>query len=155
MQRKCKCPPKGKRETALRHIAYLLTLFLFMSFSMESFAQEKKISVEFNNEKAFTALRKVESLSGQRIQFNYKDVYFNVTLTAKNKTAFEVVQAIIQDHDLVVEKGKNDYLIIMRAPAKQQNAVPVSEKKSISGRVVDASGAPLPGVAVQIEGTTW
>lgn len=86
----------------------LTTMLLASSMTLAAMAQgSKAISVNFNNEKATTALHQVEKKSGKKIQYNYGDVNFRVTVSAKNKTAVQVVNDIIRGHQLrAVAKGE-------------------------------------------------
>lgn len=57
----------------------LLCLMLLCWCTIALAQVRNRISVSFSNEKATTALKKVEKLSGLKIQYNYDDVNFRVT----------------------------------------------------------------------------
>ncbi len=90
----------------------LFTLLLFFTTTLSALAQHKLITVSFQDEKAITALRKVEKLSGKKIQYNYNDVNFKVTLSMNNKSAEQVVNAIIRHHGLKAD-AKGEYIVII------------------------------------------
>jgi len=121
-----------------------LTLLLIFPFGISCLAQ-KKVSLKFVNEKASTALRKVEKLSGVKIQYNYEDVNFKVTLTVDNASAIQAVESITQGHGLKAQhSGK--YIVVK----KDTQAATKSKSKKVAGVVVDEYGDPLVGVSVQV-----
>lgn len=138
----------------------LATLTLAMVVCLTAAAQDKRISVSFTNTAASKAFKKVETLSGCNIQFNYKDANFKVTLSAKNKTAAEVVRMIISGHALdITQKGK--YITVVKKKAQPQPkpvekgaALTASDGIILHGKVLDENGDVLPGANIRIKGTT-
>lgn len=129
--------------TTLRRACVLLYL---VGISLAAFAQGGTlISVSFDNEKATTALRKVEKMSGLRILYNYSDVNFNVTLKAEQQQPLSVVNAIIKGHQLKAQ-AKDDYIVITR---QQGTTADASQGKWIEGIVVDMAGEPVIGAVVR------
>ena len=121
------------------------TFLLFFATALTALASGKLISVSFKNEKATVALRKVEKLSGKKIQYNYSDVNFTVTLTANNQTAEQVVDAIISRHGLKTD-SKGDYIVIIKdTNAPKDEDVPTA----VQGIVVDEKGEPIIGAIVR------
>jgi TonB-linked SusC/RagA family outer membrane protein len=124
---------------------FLLIGFLSLFICLSAWSQDKLINVSFNNEKATTALRKVEKLSGKKIQYNFTDVDFKVTLNEKNETAVNVVKDIIKGHALRAQSN-GEYIIIIRAaniPKDKQ------DNKTIQGIVMDSKGEPLMGAIIR------
>ena len=124
----------------------LSTMLLASSMTLATMAQgSKAISVNFNNEKATTALHQVEKKSGKKIQYNYGDVNFRVTVSAKNKTAVQVVNDIIRGHQLrAVAKG--EYIVIIKDTNMPKNDMDASK---VQGVVVDEKGDPIIGAIIR------
>lgn len=124
----------------------LTTMLLASSMTLAAMAQgSKAISVNFNNEKATTALHQVEKKSGKKIQYNYGDVNFRVTVSAKNKTAVQVVNDIIRGHQLrAVAKG--EYIVIIKDTNIPKNDMDASK---VQGVVVDEKGDPIIGAIIR------
>lgn len=121
----CKCLPKGQ-WTSGSMIRKLLFLFLWF-VSLSAYGQsDKQISVSFVNEDAVSALRKVEQLSGQKLQYNYEDVKFKVTYKAENATATEIITGMIKGHNLKVQR-KGKYLVITPDTKKQLKGIVIKE----------------------------
>lgn len=124
----------------------LTTMLLASSMTLAAMAQgSKAISVNFNNERATTALHQVEKKSGKKIQYNYGDVNFRVTVSAKNKTAVQVVNDIIRGHQLrAVAKG--EYIVIIKDTNMPKDDMDASK---VQGVVVDEKGDPIIGAIIR------
>ncbi len=124
----------------------LAATLLSCTLCTQAWAQAgKTISVSFNNEKATTALHQVEKKSGKKIQYNYSDVNFKVSLMAKNKTAEQVVNAIISGHPLKA-MTKGEYIVIIKASNMPQNT---DAADKVQGLVLDEHGEPIIGAIVK------
>ena len=132
-----------KIQTTMR--LALVVLFVLMG-SVTLMAQDRKtVTIAFQNENATTALRRVEKLSGIRIQYNYGDVDFNVTLSAQDEKPLSVVRAIIEGHPLRAIEH-DGYIVITR---EERDGQKVTDKQHLEGVVVDASGLPIIGAVVR------
>ena len=121
-------------------------LTIAFAFAASAMAQSgKPISVTFTNEKATTALHQVEKKSGKKIQYNYGDVNFKVSLTAKNKSAIQVVNAIISGHQLKA-MAKGEYIVIIKDSNVPQNA---EDNSKVQGFVMDEKGEPVIGAIIR------
>ena len=149
--RKSKTSPTAKDVS---HPFIRKTFFVFLilaSICTHVVAQtEGRISVSFDNEKATTALRKVEKLSDVRIQYNYEDLNFKVTFSLKNQTPIAIVNAIIKGHPLKAQ-SRNENIIITRIRdiGNIGNDNNNDNVKYIQGIVVDEKGEPLIGAIVK------
>jgi len=123
----------------------LLALMLMLPIGVACLAQ-KNVTVKFSNEDAAAALRKVEQLSGVKIQYNFEDVKFKVTLTANNQSPESVVNSIVGGHGLKAQSN-GKYIIVSKAATSQQTA---AGNRIVTGSVFDEYGDPLIGVSVQV-----
>lgn len=124
----------------------LTTMLLTSGMTLAAMAQSNKaISVTFNNEKATTALHKVEKKSGKKIQYNYGDVNFRVTVSAKNKTAEQVVNDIIRGHHLRA-MAKGEYIVIIKDANIPQNK---EDNSKVTGLIVDEKGEAIIGAIIR------
>lgn len=130
----------------MHKLKHFLLLSQFLLLCTAAFAQgEALISVSFQNEKATSALRRVEKLSGLRIQYNYGDVDYSVTLKAEQEKPLAVVRAIIEGHPLRAQ-AYDGYIAITRVSQEQQEAV---DKHHLQGIVVDKNGDAVIGAIVR------
>ena len=79
-----------------------------------------------------------------------------VTVKAQNESVVSILNRILPPRQLTYTvKGRQ--VIIVRLPQKEEKKaeVPVEIKEyTVKGTVVDASGQPLPGVNITVQGTT-
>jgi TonB-linked SusC/RagA family outer membrane protein len=99
------------------------------------------------------ALEKVEELSDYDFVFSYDDVSgYKISVDLESATLAECLNAML--HQLPFEYTTKDDVVIV----SYKELVPVievqQEKKTITGRVTDKGGTPLPGVSVIIKGTS-
>lgn len=149
MLKKRKCPPSGTARLAVaRRVLALLLLCVCAAVS----AQDRRITVKFNNEKAASVLSKVEQLAGCKIQFNYGDMDFRVTLSAVDKPAIDVVRSIVSGRNLKVSAGgKKGYLVITKGA--QDKGDDQIKHGHVGGNVVDYNGEPIIGASIRVPGT--
>ena len=125
----------------------LLCLMLLCWCTIALAQVRNRISVSFSNEKATTALKRVEKLSGLKIQYNYDDVNFRVTLKADNQAPVAVVNRLISGHGLHADR-KDDYIVIMRT-ANIPHDKNIGDGKHLVGIVMDESGEPIIGAVIR------
>lgn len=137
-----------------------LTVFIFI-FSIASViantghSQETKLTIQLKNASLGEILNTIENSSNYYFMFNNQliDLSKKMDLEVQNKT----IDAILA---LLFEQSGIDYRIynrqIVLSPLNQKNdeAFLQVQTLSVSGRVLDSSGIPLPGVTVVIKGTT-
>ncbi|MFT3739443.1 MAG: carboxypeptidase-like regulatory domain-containing protein [Breznakibacter sp.] len=128
----------------------LFTILLAMSFGHVA---GQTVTGDFPEEPLNTRLNKIAKLAKRDISFDSKLVG-GLKTPPMQAVQMPVEQAVVQslkNTGLTYRKMADNSLIIV----KQQPAnTPPSGKGSISGKVADGRGEPLPGVAVAVQGTT-
>lgn len=136
-------------------IMKLTAFFFFVStftlVASVTFSQNKTITIERDNVLIKDVLREIEDQSGYYFIYNneFVDVYQKIDLHAKNQKIDGLLDKIFQRQD--VSYSINDRRIILSPTETHELA---RQSRTISGRVTDSSGEPLPGVTVRIQGTT-
>ena len=92
-------------------------------------------------------MHKVEKQTGKKIQYNYDDVKFKVTVNVSGKTAEQAVEAIIKGHPLQVI-SKEDYIVIVK-DSNIPNQKWESTNDRLQGLVVDEKGDPVIGAIIR------
>lgn len=132
-------------------------LFLTLSvFSTSILAQqsEKKITLEFKNERLAAVFKKIEDASGYKFIFNHEDIYaYGASGSIKEKTIGEVLNEVIGNKPLVYKIDGNFITIALKPDSPEARAK--SKRCDLSGIVVDEHKQPLPGAHIIIEGTKW
>ncbi len=129
-----------------------LTVFLFMfciaqTYAVSVFSQSTQLTLNIRNSKIEDVLLQIEK------QSNFVFLYNRDMVNVDKLTDINVDKASIEN---VLDKlfiGSNvTYRIIDRQIVLSPEFA--AQQKSISGKIVDAGGLPLPGVSVVLKGTT-
>jgi len=139
-----------------------LTLILFLisvfgAIASESYSQTAKLSLDLKNATVKDVLGTIENQSEFYFLYSEKivDVNRTVNINAHESSVEKVLDKIFEGTN--VKYTILDRQIILTTPASKISSGTVGEgklQKSVSGKVSDASGAPIPGVSVVVKGTT-
>lgn len=114
-----------------------------------AFAQH--ISLSMSNVTVKQAIDAFNKKSGYSFVFSSKDVDTKkkVSISADNQEIEEVVRQILDGQSVTYEiKGKN---VVVRSTT---STVPIGQKKTVKGQVVDVAGIPVIGANIVAKGTT-
>ncbi len=147
----CDSPCVKKTFRIMRITVFLLLVPILQTFASQAYSQKARISVDFSKTKLLDALDEIEELSEFYFLFNEKLVDTNreVTLSAEDQKISDILDHLFKGTDVVYTI--TDRKIIL-APGFLSNTQ--QQSRTVSGRVTDTSGEPLPGVTVVIKGTT-
>ncbi len=134
-----------------------LTTFLMLIsfvgvFASETYSQTTKLSLKVEKMSLEKFLIKIENHSEFRFFYSGEiDVKQEVSGEYKNKRITEILDDIKEETGIQYEiMGRQ----VVLSPVNAKNALTsVQQQKTISGKVTDSSGSPLPGVTVVVEGT--
>ncbi len=132
-----------------------LIVFLFfvslVHVSASVYSQKTKLNIKVEN----ATLQQVFDLIQDQSEFDffYKNEQIpadaRVSVDAKNETIEAILNKVLKDTGLKFGLVDKDIVII-----PIESTVGQQQKKTISGKVTDSSGATLPGVSVVVKGTT-
>ena len=110
---------------------------------------EKKITLEFNNERLPSVLKRLEKVSGYKILFTYDDVKkFTVSGSVKDKSIKQALDIILIDKPLEYHIDGQFITITPTGPSKPAKIF------DVNGVVISGDdGQPLIGATVQIKGS--
>jgi len=135
----------------MKLLAIFILGFILQSNALETQAQNKRLSLQFENKTLKEVLLKLEDQT--EFSFIYKDEMINpinkVSGNFKDEKVTDLLNKVLQNTGLT-------YMIEGRAIVILSNdsETVIEQQKSISGKVTDSSGASLPGVSVVVKGTT-
>ncbi|MCG6187643.1 TonB-dependent receptor [Maribellus maritimus] len=126
----------------------VVLLVVFQSFAENSLAQGK-ISVEYRNVTIEKILSELENHFELGFMYNKDlvDVGRKVDINMENATIDEILSELFLNENVIFHRINNQIVISPEFSVIQQ-------QKSISGKVTDFTGFPLPGVTVIIKGST-
>lgn len=139
-----------KAFLAMKLTALILLITTFSLMAGQSYSQEKRISLNMRDVLIKDVLLKIENSSEYFFIYNNQlvDVDRKVSISVDNGKISDVLRDIFQGQN--VDFQVTDRKIII-APLESAATQP---QKSVSGKVTDSSGGPLPGVSVVVKGTT-
>jgi TonB-linked SusC/RagA family outer membrane protein len=150
-------------KKVLRTMKIFIILFFtsIISISANTYAQQTKLSLELNQVTVKEIIEKIESQS--EYVFFYKDDRIDLEreldINVEDKTIIEVLELLfkgtnhvykVEDRQVMIGVKETKHLNPdIEKEAKQQQP----QKKTITGKVTDENGEPLPGVSVVVKGT--
>ena len=136
----------------MRLSTFLLLAFVFAA-QAKSFSQSSNLTLDMSKVKLIDVLNEIEEQTDYYFYFNVNlDEYKVKQVKAENQQVKDVLNAILPDLGLGYEIV--DRYIVIKKTNEMDHFVMEQQQKSISGKVTDSSGQPLPGVTVVIKGST-
>ncbi|HOI47920.1 MAG TPA: carboxypeptidase-like regulatory domain-containing protein, partial [Prolixibacteraceae bacterium] len=135
-------------------LTFLFLVAGLMQVSASLYSQTTKLTLEMRNQRVVDVLETIEQQS--EFRFAYSSEYINlnrrVSLTVNEKSIEETLQLLFKDAGITYVI--NDRHIMLYPQKMESESASGQQQKSVSGRVTDNSGAPLPGVTVVVKGTS-
>lgn len=133
---------------------FLLLLSVISVFAAPSYSQTQLLNLEIKNSTVKEVLYQIEAQSEFVFMYSEKlvDVTREVSVDVENKKIKDVLDLIFAGTD--VSYKVKDRFILLTTPEVAGADLTLQQQKSVSGRVTDESGQPLPGVTVVVKGTT-
>ncbi len=135
-----------------------LTLFFvlvaLMHVSASVYSQQTKLSVSLQNVSVRDVLKQIEDQSDFFFLYKNENIDVNriVSIDIKEKPVEYLLDQVFKGTKVTYEVV--DRQIVLIDKEKNNLNVPAQQQKSVSGKVTDSSGSPLPGVSVLIKGTS-
>jgi len=137
----------------MRLSVFFLLLFVAQTFATVTYSQQTRLTLKMQGAKVIDVLGKIEDESQFYFLFNQKlvDVERRVDVDAKNESVEKILNGIFGNTNV-------SYLVkdrqIVLTTADLNFSANQQQQKSVSGKVTDSTGSPLPGVSVVVKGTT-
>ncbi|RIH65517.1 SusC/RagA family TonB-linked outer membrane protein [Mariniphaga sediminis] len=141
-------------------LTFLFLVAGLMQLSASVYSQTTRLSLDMEDAKVAEVLDAIENQSEFRFAYSpgFIDLDRKVTFKIQEKTIEESLTVIFAGTG--VEFGVYDRHIILYPEAmytnnlKVNNLLVTGQQRSVSGKVTDFDGQPLPGVTVVVKGTT-
>lgn len=146
-------PPLKKLLMIMKLTAILIFLWAFQ-LTASVYSQQTKLSLNLNDMTIRSILQCIESQS--RYKFLLQDELINIdrkiNIQVTDETINNVLDKIFSGQNIKYVITEKNLIIIN--PNDNNFKLNNAQQKSISGKVTDSSGAPLPGVTVLVKGTS-
>ena len=142
----------GKLFKLMKITFFIIALATLQTFALDNYAQTKRMDVKIEQSTIVSALETIEAQSEFFFFYNNKVVKLDkkISVDLKEKTINEILDALFKDTN--IEYTINNRQIILSG--KEAGSPLNQQQKSVSGKVTDSSGAPIPGASVVVKGTT-
>jgi len=149
--------PHMKKLTLIMRLSVLLILIAVFTSTASVYSQATKLTIKMENARLSEVFDAIEKQS--EFYFFYNRDYFNddriVSVDVENKLLDEVLKELLKDEAITWEIfDRNILLTIPDTPLTTAQMEVMQQQKSVSGKVTDETGQPLPGVTVVVKGTT-
>jgi TonB-linked SusC/RagA family outer membrane protein len=143
--------PWLKRLLIMKMIVILILVLGLSASYAESDAQTAKLNLKVKSGTVKDVIEEIERQTD--LSFMYDNNVFKVdrqiSINAENESVKEIVEKLISGQGLKYEL-LNRYIVIT---STEETSATSQQQKTVSGKVSDSTGAPLPGVSVVIKGT--
>ena len=142
-------------EKTLRIMKVLLILLTttLVSFASETYSQTKNFTFQLQGVNLLDVFEIIENQSDFQIAYDISsiDVDQKMNLNINGESVENVLKKALENTNLSY-LIMNRYIVITKNGEKSEGSS--QQPISLSGKVTDSSGAPLPGVTVAVKGTT-
>ena len=149
-----------KKMFLIMRLLILMFFIALMQVSAGSYSQMTRLNLKFENETLESVFSKIEAKSEFSI-FYKNDLIKNsgkVSGSFENSRIFDILNQVLANSGLDYIVRDKLVMIISREEGTGREVdlgeLEVIQQKSVSGRVTDKTGSPLPGVTVVVKGTT-
>lgn len=141
-----------KKTLLIMRIAIILLLAGFLQTrANNAYSQKTKLSMDLSNTELVNVLDRIENQTEFFFLYNEKliDANRKVTINVKDQGIEDVLKSLFAGTDV-------GYSIVDRKIILSPKEVPgtTQQQKTVTGKVDDTTGSPLPGVSVVVKGTT-
>ncbi|MBW8324175.1 MAG: TonB-dependent receptor [Prolixibacteraceae bacterium] len=132
-------------------VIFICFVGLLGSFG-KSYSQNAKLSLEFKNSSIESVLNYIESRTEYSFMYDNQKININreVNINMRDETVGTILNQLFENSVNLQIIGKH----IIITPKNSEFTTTSQQSSSVSGKVTDSSGSPLPGVSVVIKGIT-
>ena len=139
-----------KKLLIMRNAVLILLISAFQVFATGSYSQTAQLSLKLKDATIKEVLTEIENQSEFYFLYNSEliDVTRKVDISANGEKVNDILSRLFSDNEVNISISDRHIVLTPVSEMIEQ------QQNSVSGRVTDESGQPLPGVTVLIKGTT-
>lgn len=145
---------KGQKLILKMKLTFLILMVCLVQVSATVYSQAIKFSFNVQGKQVFDVLKEIEDKSDFRFVYQREqvDVTKKIDLNVTDETVEIILKKLFTGQDVSCKVLQDNLIVIM--PGNTGYSSTAQQSRSVSGKVTDSSGAPLPGVTVVVKGTT-
>ena len=160
MKKKCDYSRERRKFFSTKLILIMrLTLFLMLvgifGVSAKSWSQQTDLKLDYKSTTIKQILNCIEDQSNYNFVYNNNDfnVEKKVDITINNASIQEILDRLLEETGMGY-KIMDHIIIISSKEVNNFSKIEDQAKKTVTGKVTDSFGSPLPGVTLVVKGTT-
>lgn len=142
---------RSKLLKTMRLTLFAILVSVVQIFATNAYSQQTRVSLDMKNSSIRSILEQIENQTDFYFIYNAKaiDVEKVVSIEVEDKSIPEILDKIFEGTNVIYKIDKRQIAITTNLDRNL-----AQQSLTISGRVLDSSGSPLPGVTVVVKGTT-
>ncbi len=150
---------KARKLILIMKLTVFILFISFMQVSATVYSQTTRFSFQAENKQVVDVLRQIEENSNFRFFFlrEQVDVERKVTVKAREASVEQILEELFKDQPVSYEFA-NEALIVLTRDDNPLGSIKeyikgTMQQRTVTGKVTDTDGMPLPGVTVLLKGT--
>lgn len=134
-------------------IGLLITL---IQVSATVYSQATKFSFELRDKQVAEVLKEIEENSNFRFFYQREqvDVERIISINSRENSVEEILTSIFKEEEIKYKVLDNDLILLTTENKSFSEVLSQLQQKKVTGTISDMDGLPLPGVTVNVKGTT-
>ncbi len=145
-----------KKLLRIMKLTSILILALVLNVTASSYSQNAKLNIHVKNGTFVDVLKQIENQSEFYFYYNNDEISSikDVSVSVNNKKIQEVLDGLLSGTNLEYKIIDRYIALKKKEMSEFDRELGMQQQKSVSGKVTDSTGAPLPGASVAVKGTT-
>jgi len=139
-----------KIMTKMKMTLFVILLSAVQLLASEGYSQNTRFNIDEKNVSIEQVLNSIENQSDYYFIYNGKliNVLQKININVENKDLEKTLDALLNDTNISYRIVNRQVILFMN----KSDSI-VQQQKTLTGKVTDTSGSPIPGVAVVVKGT--
>lgn len=153
---RCGSIPWLRKKLRLMKLTLLLIMLtVFGSYAIESYSQSAMLTLNLEKSTINSVLKEIENQSEFRFFYSGEvNVDKTTSVNVNKKNIMETLDVALNGTGIRYEIYGRQVALLARQESGLPSGINQQQQVSITGKVIDQTGSPLPGVTVVIKGTT-
>ncbi|WP_215223107.1 SusC/RagA family TonB-linked outer membrane protein [Echinicola shivajiensis] len=134
------------------HYNILAHQYAYAGLNRQQDLESAKVSIRMKDVSVVEVLKNIEAKTAFHVAFIEEQLSKerNVTISANKKSLLKVLEELSRDYNLKFTQVNNTIHVVPKNSITKPKEV---EERSVSGKVLDEAGMPIPGVNIIVKGT--
>ena len=146
---------KSKLCKAMRAGLFFAMICITQALASDSYAQDTRLSLNIENRPIQEILEIIEEQTEFRFMYDATivDLHQKKSIKCKNQSVAKILDDLFKDSGISY-KIEDRQIALSRSGIRSNSQQTTQQQLTVTGKVTDQDGQPLPGTTVMIKGTT-